>query len=183
MMSEFGPVPGALLLTLPGVLGDRPSNVVTAERTDPRGEFQLLVPAHASVVTLLVMAPGHAPTAALSSVDSDVELYLKRDGGELVLDLGQRTTEPLIVHEGAVLPVRMLEPWARRLGVMRPQESNLVLIPQVEPGSYSLCRNHDALTSLLAGREDANCQGGFVVPFGSLRLSIPQTSSDQTKHQ
>jgi hypothetical protein len=170
--SAAGPVPGAEVMAWPSV-GEVPFASDDSAVTGPDGGFSLRFPAKTRSLALFVSAPGHAFHMARVSLESaqPLEIPIEGAGGKLVLDRPGPGSSALLVHGGTFAPLPILAGWADRQRTEQSDPGKLV-IPNVESGGYSLCRNAGA--DLRQGKEPPSgiCVSGVLAPNGELSLSF-----------
>jgi hypothetical protein len=180
VLGRLGPVGGAGVAALALGGGLRTRGVDATTNAD--GRFSLSLPWDVQEVTLAVTAPGFALRAMRWRVVSAEELSIQvdQDGGSLVVRLsqqsqsGQQTGFWVVVHNGCALPLGFFGPWRTANGVSGGDQQGVV-IPQLEPGDYSLCWvPYDFLPLLAAGVLPAkNCTAGYLSRNGLLTLVAP----------
>lgn len=182
VISAAGPIPGAEVVAWP-TLGQVPFASDAQAVTGPDGSFRLHVPSQTSSLSLFVFPPGHAFHMTQVAVErgKPLEVPIASTGGTLVLELprgdgGSPPPSPLLVHGGTFTPALLLWRWIS-LQRAEPAEPGLLIVPNVETGSYSLCLG--AGVELRQGKEPpaGRCTTGFLPPNGELRLSLPQPGS------
>ncbi len=174
VVSSRGPVPGAELTAFPALDQVGLATAVSAV-TGPDGQFTLALNAGTTRIDLLVLAPSFAlrMLPILLQPDHPLEISVEQDGGMLVLELPEdHSTFPLLAHAGTFTIPTLLQRWAVLQG-SRGTSGRLVL-PNVEPGAYSLCIKASA--ELRQGKEppaDGRCETGILTPLGELKLRLP----------
>ncbi len=181
VVAAAGGVPAARLSVLPD-FGAVPLAAGTQATSDPEGGFELHLPAAVRSFSLLVFAPGfplrvaHLP--AVPPADELLTIDLRGQGGTLVLDLGTAPGGgaprqlPVLVHDGAILPLDLLRGWAALHG-SAPAGSAAATwtVPAVAAGDYALCRGRTAILGATAGTAAPGCSRGTLLPGGELRLA------------
>lgn len=163
VLSPSGGLPGVTLLAWPA---SQPASRVTTAMSGPGGDFELELPEGESALQVLVLPPGFAFRIAAVRLDPGrpVEIAVEPHGGTLILE--GAAAEPLLVHEGIVVPLQPLRDWARMQGAPSSDPGRLV-IPNVAGGAYNLCK----------GRVEASaaaCSTGVLSPLGELVLRAPE---------
>jgi hypothetical protein len=177
VVSATGPVPGAEVLGFPS-LGEVGFGTVETAVTDVDGTFRLRLPAATRSLNLLVFPPGFAMRMlpAVVQKDSPIEVMVEPDGGTLTIELpggGASQALPLLAHGGTWIPLGLMARWQRLQGSGRGTSGRMVL-PNLEPGAYSLCVQ--ASPELRHGQEppqDGRCANGVLPPYGELSLRSP----------
>jgi hypothetical protein len=165
--TPFGAAMGASVVVIP--VGGEVVRISVIS-TDASGAFAIGVPATTRTANLTVMAPGYAlrlvqvglPTAGPMLIN------LQQGGGTLILELqadqSSRGIPGVVFSEGAFVPVGILLRWLA-MNSMRMTDRSLITVPNVHPGTYSLCSG--ASTS-------SNCSPvAYLSEGGSERLKIP----------
>lgn len=167
VVSPRGPVAAARLYLIPEISGVYPLAPV---KTGPLGEFRQRLPREASLVHVLVMAPGYAARIlslhlpANGEPVDDVAIAVGEMAGTLRLEL------PAAGDAGGIElrrgPTRvyltLLTPWAGYHGT-RPDK--VWELPAMEPGAYQLC-----------GRDA--CEAGTLGAGGTLDLRLTAAEED-----
>ncbi|HYO12489.1 MAG TPA: carboxypeptidase-like regulatory domain-containing protein [Thermoanaerobaculia bacterium] len=179
VLAPTGPVIGATVSSWPTLGGD---GVVSTARSRLDGSFELKVPAGTQAVQMIVSPPAGALKAYEMNVSSDAELLFQVEplGGELVVALEK--SEPAvreilaIWQEDIGIPLGTLVRWAEGHGV-RFRQGNRVHIPQLAPGSYTVCLGAPALVAsseLDAWKKSrARCATGYLAAASVLDLRLP----------
>ena len=174
VFSSLGPAPGAQLTGFPAVEQVGYSSGFDVV-TGPDGGFTLKLPASTQRINLLVFATRFAIRMLTVAVERNhpLEIAVEPNGGTLVLELPEdQKTPPLLAHAGTFTFPLFLQRWAALQGV--PQAPGRLVLPNVEPGAYSLCVRASA--ELRQGKEppaDGRCVGGVLPPSGELVLHEP----------
>ncbi|HSK80803.1 MAG TPA: carboxypeptidase-like regulatory domain-containing protein [Thermoanaerobaculia bacterium] len=175
VFSSAGPVPGAELLAFPSV-ADVPFATGVEAVTRADGSFTLSFPANVQAFHLTVFAPGYAFRMLPVVVERDkaLEVPVETSGGTLVLEmpgLRREDPQPLLAHKGSFTPLPLLSRWIR-LQRVQSQDPRRIVIPNMEAGDYSVCRN--AGLELRQGKEPPGdrCVSGFLAPHGELVLRL-----------
>jgi hypothetical protein len=171
-----GPVPGAMVIAIPGVTVV-PFATSEQARTDVQGSFELRLPQGTQSLTLFVFALGYAMRMLPMVVDpaQQLDLTVEPTGGTLVLDVPTTGVPPVLVHGNAVALVPLLGLWARMQGAPARDPGHLV-VPNVEVGPYSLCAQQGALRRG-APPPASQCASGLLAAQGRLQLSLPAGGS------
>ena len=153
VVSAFGAVAGAgiSIASVPG------TSLVESQTTDARGEFLIVLPPNAEELDVRVAPPGFAYTIGhLHWQKKPVLVSVDQRGGTIVVH-GAPHAALILRHEGAVAAVETLrQTWRTVQG-----KDGSTAIEAMEPGAYSLC-------------DGARCVDGFLPPFGSVTLDIPE---------
>ncbi|MFY9824319.1 MAG: carboxypeptidase-like regulatory domain-containing protein [Thermoanaerobaculia bacterium] len=174
VVSSQGPVPGAELTAFPALDQVGLATAVSAV-TGPDGQFTLALHAGTSRIDLLVLAPSFALRMLPVPLEPGrpLEISVDQNGGTLVLEMPEdHSVFPLLAHAGTFTVPALLQRWAALQGSRRT--SGRLVLPNVEPGAYSLCIKASA--DLRQGKEppsDGRCESGVLSPFGELRLRLP----------
>lgn len=172
-MSATGPVPGARVKATPRMPGEFLMFSQPPAITDADGRFRFTYPRRAAGVDLSILPPGFAAQARFipSPLPETMTLSVAQEGGTLVLDLtsflpslAPGTLPPvLLLHGDARLTLSSARSWAR-LHKAEGSTAGTLVIPQMAPGSYTLC--------LTGGLEDTAkpCAQGVLQPYGRLML-------------
>jgi hypothetical protein len=162
VVSDWGPVAGALVYAIPDVPRTTP---LSPWRTDPLGAFEARVPADATGVHLFVLALGRParllwlPLPPEGEVRPEVVLGSAASAGTLRLERQSATGGLELRHGAARLPIHLLQDWATVQGLRQPWDGDW-RVPAMEPGPWELCRGDV-------------CDRGFLSPGGELELSLP----------
>lgn len=177
--SSAGPVPGAELLAFPSV-SDVPFAAGVEAVTRADGSFTLSFPANVQAFHLTVFAPGYAFRMLPVVVErgKTLEIPVETSGGTLVLEmpgLRREDPQPLLAHNGTFTPLPLLSRWTR-LQRVQSRDPGRIVVPNMEAGDYSLCRN--AHLELRQGKEPPGdrCVSGFLAPHGELVLRLGGSS-------
>lgn len=187
VVSAVGAVPGAEVRAKPlGVvdLGTPPGV------TNARGEFRIKLAPEAREAVLRVSAPGFAfrlMRVRIPKNEDPVVVRVEETGGTLIVEsdgpFGSNDADrghPVIVRGDSFASMFAFRSWADFSGGGWEAPDRLV-VPQVEPGSYSLClataAEYSALSAGLA--LPLRCDpGGYLPPNGELTLRIPSGEAD-----
>ncbi|MFY9826329.1 MAG: carboxypeptidase-like regulatory domain-containing protein [Thermoanaerobaculia bacterium] len=193
ILPHLGFASGAQVLAWPA--GSGTGVPVEISGSDEDGGFGLALPPGTRKVSLVVLPPG----SALRILDAEVararllEIHVDAPGGTLVLDLpGQDLAEekgrpkdgrdedpcaPAARGRKALTMPRLLRRWADLQGT--PQTPGRLVVPNVEPGPYTLCATDGApvLRHGAPPEGDPRCIGGVLEAAGELALKLPQNSS------
>lgn len=167
-------VPGATVMAWPTFGGGSGASIEETV-TGPTGEFDFVTSGAPGPWNFLVTAPNRAVHMGLTQVSERdlVELTLDPYAGTLILEeLGERSGQLLLVHDGTFLPVLGLVRMIGRGGAARPVGSSWA-IQGLEPGEYALC---DARAVLGGVATAESCSTGVLAPYGELRLAPPTAS-------
>ncbi|HSS51204.1 MAG TPA: hypothetical protein VLX28_19865 [Thermoanaerobaculia bacterium] len=189
ILPRLGFASGAQVLAWPAVSGASVPAELT--ETDEDGRFGLTLPPGTRKVNLVVLPPG----SALRILDANVarerllEVHVDTPGGTLVLDLPEKDLkderdekkkprdldpcDPAASKLDALTMPHLLRRWADLQGT--PQAPGRLVVPNVEPGSYTLCAT-DKSPVLRHGAPpegDPRCVGGVLEAAGELALKLP----------
>lgn len=136
-----------------------PILIMPETTTDGDGRFELKLPAGTRSFDLMVQAPGFALGMGLVVIQDGKFLTITADqnGGELSMEIPVGA-DTVLRHDGAEFRARWLATLSR-FPIESQDGWDLVRLPNVEAGEYTLCAN---------GR----CQTGFVPPNGRLALTL-----------
>ena len=168
LVSPYGVVAGALVLSLPFAIG----GPVAIERaiTGVDGHFEVPLPKGTGESELLILAPGLAGRLfrAMGSGDERARITLSTDGGALRLRFDASKSEPWLFKAGARAPasnLRAVASEARSDGFVE------LTVPLMEPGDYALCES-------ALGPVGGPCAQGSLIPGDMLSLEIPSSRPD-----
>ena len=163
--SPSGGLPGATVLAWPA---SQPASRVATAMSGPGGDFEMEIPEGESTLQLLVLPPGFAFRIATVRVEAarPFEIAVELHGGTLILESSSPSAEPLLVHEGVLVPLQPLRDWARMQGAPSSEAGRLI-VPNVAGGAYNLCRGR-------AEDSSAKCSSGVLTPLGELVLRAPE---------
>lgn len=148
VVSDQGPVAGAKVFVQP-VQPPLAQSGIGGTNLD--GRFEVDVAADAQLVQVTVLPPGYAFTTTL--LDRSAEeptIQVSPVGGELVVvDERPKAAESssgtgrqgrmVLLSEGFAIPWQLVVEWVRGNGaVLNPAQSSL-LVPNLQPGEYSIC--------------------------------------------
>ncbi|MEM7483344.1 MAG: carboxypeptidase-like regulatory domain-containing protein [Acidobacteriota bacterium] len=182
VFSERGPVPGALVAV--GTIEPREAAGQQETRSDVEGRFSVDLPSKSQRLRAIVAPPGHALRAFDLSVADTLELAVPVIGGTVVLGL-DLNVDPhsarefegwLLYQDGLALPDSVLRQWTRGHGMTWGAGTGELLIPQLAPGLYRLCRLPKGRFLGWEPPTPIACDEGFLSPGGRLRLELPRTS-------
>lgn len=169
------PVPGAVAhVWLP------PGAPKGSTSTDPEGRFEVALPTDLDEVALTIGAPGYALKMVRVVVRGadPIRIDLDRVAGTLVLEApagesGRGEGSVVLAHQGALQTVAALSDWGAQNGA--GPDGDLLVVPAVEPGRYSLCRVTPREVQALwqGGDTQRFCRSGSLAPGGRLSLSLP----------
>ena len=173
----FGFAPGARVLAWP--VDAQGQTTAWSTYTDEDGDFRLSLPAGLRKANFAVLAPGSALRLLEAEVSQTrlLEVHMDTHGGTLLLEMPDAFTEDEKPKPGTpptlTLP-RLLRQWADSQGT--PQHPGLLVVPNVEPGPYTLCAT-ETTPLLRRGEPPAGnpyCTGGALEAGGELRLRLPE---------
>jgi hypothetical protein len=162
--SAVGPVPGANVTSWPtDVSADR---LMTAH-TDEAGHFAEIIAPGAEQLDVVVDAPGFAVKFFHAHWEKERQLLIpvRQDGGTLTIN-GVAAADAVIQHAGATLPLIALQ-WRGRAVTNGLRTT----IEMIDAGSYTICSVDDRTA----------CVSGFLPPFGTLELRIPERTNSAAK--
>lgn len=174
--SPHGAVAGALVAGVP-VLSDPVPVTIEMATSRADGSFDMEIDRSARAIRLLVAAPGFAARAVeLSVPDSDqfgVRLSVGPEGGLLRIVLpapgpSEGPAPGLLTQRGVPLPLYLYTRWSELHGY-GSHESGELLLPDMEPGDYTVCVPASEPTA--AGATEIECASGFLVASGELTLA------------
>jgi hypothetical protein len=167
VMSDFGPVPGTIVVVTPT---DVLSRITPVNWTDEGGEFSTYVGHGARQVNIFVAAPGYPVKFFHSAMHRGLlTIPVGQSGGSVRVMKHAGDTEPYLLHDGAIESVEGM----RFAGVFIDQ-GDAYLLPAVDAGAYALCRltRDEATVARAVGTLPAErCQSGFLAPFGTLSFA------------
>lgn len=175
---------GAQVLAWPA--GSAPTIPAELAGSDEDGRFGFSLPLGARKVSLVVLPPG----SALRMLDAEVtrerllEIHVDTDGGTLLLEdlkdekdskdkKDREPCDPAAQERETLTMPRILRRWADLQGT--PQAPGRLVVPNVEPGPYTLCATDKApvLRRGTPPEGDARCVGGVLEAAGELSLKLP----------
>ena len=192
ILPRLGFASGAQVLAWPAVSDASIPAELTG--TDEDGRFGLTLPPGTKKVSLVVLPPG----SALRILDAEVarvrllEVHVDTAGGTLILELPEQDLkaakerkesrdldpcDPAAIEHNALTMPRLLRRWADLQGT--PQIPGQLIVPNVEPGPYTLCAT-DKSPTLRRGAPpegDSRCVGGVLEAAGELALKLPPSGS------
>lgn len=175
VFSSAGAVPGAELLALPS-MADVAFATVAKAVTRADGSFTLSFPANVQAFHLTVFAPGYALRMLPVIVEPGkaLDVPVESSGGTLVIEvpgLRREDPQPMLAHNGTFTVLPLLSRWIR-LQRVQSQDPGRIVIPNMEAGDYSVCRN--AELELRQSKEPPRdrCASGFLAPHGELVLRL-----------
>ncbi|HYH08682.1 MAG TPA: carboxypeptidase-like regulatory domain-containing protein [Thermoanaerobaculia bacterium] len=130
---------------------------VTASATsNESGGFVLFLPDNTTILDLLVHPPGFAVMMARIVAYQNRELLIEVEPSPGALTLRvPRSSNPMLSHAGAVLPVALFDTTSVERG-----DDRTIVLPAMEHGEYTLC--------IAASR----CKSGQLAPNGTLELAV-----------
>jgi hypothetical protein len=191
ILPRLGFASGAQVLAWPAVSGTGVPGELTG--SDEDGRFGLTLPPGTKKVSLVVLPPG----SALRILDAEVarvrllEIHVDTPGGTLILDLPEQDLKdgkdrktardedpchPAARERNALTMPRLLRRWADLQGT--PQTPGRLVVPNVEPGPYTLCATDPSPTLRHGAPPDGEprCVGGVLEAAGELALKLPGDS-------
>lgn len=175
VLPRFGYATGARVFAWPSGT----SNGAGVE-ADEDGDFEFSLPGGTRKVQLVVLPAGNALRILESAVSENrpLEIPVHRAGGTLILEGPEalveippqpKDDEPL----NRPLPV-LLRQWADLQGT--PQSSGRLVVPNVEPGAYTLCPGSPFTLRPGGAKEgEKGCASGVLKAAGELRLRLPES--------
>lgn len=164
VVSDFGPVPGAVVVITPTNV---PARLVQVNWTDEAGEFSTVAPQGTREVNVLVLAPGYALKFFHSPMHRGLlTIPVDQSGGAIRVGKNIGDRAPYLVHNGAIESVEAML-WTSAA----VEDGDALLVPSIDAGVYSFCMlsNEEAsaarTSSALPGDR---CRAGFLPPFGAL---------------
>ena len=168
-------VPGARILAWPD-LGSAPGFSFLETVSGPDGLFRIEAPSSVGALNFLVVAPGFSVSLGRSAVSSHdlVDLHLDSYGGAVTIDRGEGEGTAFLVREGSFLPVDAFAHLVGRSALRDPSEPGVLVLQNLEPGTYALCAGRSAMSSIRGAGEppEGGCAVGVLPPFGELRLRL-----------
>lgn len=178
VLGTTGPVVGASVSVWPTEGGD---GSVSVARSGVDGAFEVKVPESTQRLRVVLSPPSGALKSFDVNVSPEAELLLQveTEGGDLSVDVGEDTSldnRILAVWQGDVgIPLGLLIRWAEGHGVRFWQEGR-VRIPQLAPGSYTVCLGEVAVVDPREIEEwkkaRATCASGYLGPAAVLDLRL-----------
>jgi hypothetical protein len=171
MSADRRPVVGARIVAVPV---DIPVVRALSAETDPEGRFNLLVHAASRVVDVRIEPPGYALTTFRQAVTKEpLHVTVDARGGALVLNFAaDEQFEAVVWHSGSVFGAfSFLSGWPGTLE-NSSAGTNLLRIPQMEPGEYTLCLVPKGLRQP-GGRPSGRCATVQLPPFGTAEATVP----------
>lgn len=179
---------GAQVLAWPA--GSAAGVPATSTGTDEDGGFGLSLPPGTRKASLVVLPPGSALRMLDAELTRDrmLEVHVGTAGGTLVLEglkdekdnkdgKDREPCDPAARERAALTMPRLLRRWADLQGT--PQAPERLVVPNVEPGPYTLCATEKA--PILHGgappEGDTRCVGGVLEAAGELSLKLPRVAS------
>lgn len=157
--------------------------LVSTVRTRLDGGFEFAVPEGTQRLQAIVSPPGGALKAYEVTLAKEAKILLQVEplGGELVIDLGKEEAEEafggriLAVLQGGIgLPFGTMVHWAEGHGV-RFFEHGRVRIPQLAPGSYTVCLGTPAVldpSEIEEWKARSACASGYLSAGSTLNLRL-----------
>jgi hypothetical protein len=162
MMIESAPVINAEIVAVPR---DTWAPTLHSPMTDEQGRFRLALPPGTHVFDCLAVHPAFDVVMGRGTVEAKKLLHIatRQIGGTLRIESASSTdsARPMVRHAGAEFAASHI---AGKAG--GSVDKNLIVIPRLEPGEYSVC----------AG-EPVECSSGYVPPYGTLTLTLGRQSS------
>jgi hypothetical protein len=164
--SEWGGVPGALVLAKPGTDASPTTLLTSQANTDAAGSFRLTVPKGTDHVDVVVAAPGYGLKAVrLQTVAGNRPQGIRvfREAGSLKIGFpAEVQPEKILNHyrleqNGIEISAGVLRSWAQTYTDPGEPSQGTLVIPMMEFGAYAWCRN---------GSAPERCQQKALAPFG-----------------
>jgi hypothetical protein len=187
ILPRLGFASGAQVLAWPA--GSAAGVPATFTDTDEDGRFGLYLPPGTRKVSLVVLPPGSALRMLDAELTRDrmLDVHVDTAGGTLVLEglederdskdtRDREPCDPAVREREALTMPRLLRRWADLQGT--PQTPGHLVVPNVEPGPYTLCITETApvLHRGVPPEGDARCVGGVLEAAGELALKLPSVS-------
>jgi hypothetical protein len=156
------------------------SSIGVGAAADEDGDFRLVLAGGTRRVSLVVLPPGNSLRVLESDVGESrrLEIPVRRAGGTLIVEGPGALVEVPESKEGE--PPRLstailLRKWADLQAT--PQSPGRLVVPNVEPGPYTLCAG-DPFTLRRGARRDGEttCVSGNLKAADELTLRIPRKS-------
>ncbi len=178
ILPRFGSPAGVRIFAWP-VDGVNSSRGV-GEMADEDGDFRLVLPGETRRVNLVVLPPGNSLRILQSEADKNrrLEIPVRRAGGTLIVE-GPGAFVEIPERKGTEAPRLsipiLLRKWADLQAT--PQSPGRLVVPNVEPGTYTLCPG-DPFTLRRGAEEESRrgCVTGHLEAAGELTLRIPTLS-------
>ena len=167
VISPLGPASGAVVRAFPI---DKAMIHDVSDTTDMNGRFSLELPHGTTAASVVIFAPGFACRAFRSTVpEQPVTFLVGGTGGDLTIATdapGDEIFTICVHHEGAEVPLVMLQyEWNAK--VTRGQGSGaLAHIPMIEPGVYDVCQQQRFFV------QPQQCKSVFVPPYGEAKVEL-----------
>ncbi len=164
-----------------------PFAIVQPIGTDVEGRFEVKVPKVTTELAVNVLARGFALRMLRVPVSPERELTIPVHSisGDLVLEFEtppetdyRLGTSVVVLHNGSRIGLAMARNWARLSGPTVDSSASKVVIPDLEPGVYTVCavKSPDLPRVILSHGADDQCVGGYLAPQGELALKVPKVS-------
>jgi len=167
VMSEFGPVPGAIVVITPT---DVPTRITPINWTDEAGEFSTYVAHAARQVNIFVAAPGYAVKFFHSPMHQGLlTIPVSQSGGSIRVAKHAGENAPYLIHNGAIESVDGM-----RFASAVVDQGDAFLLPAIDAGPYQLCflTPDEATVARGAGALPGDrCESAFLAPFGTLSFA------------
>lgn len=172
------PLSGVDVRLLPSHAALMPMGV---ETTDPAGRFQVQLPSTTREVALAAWRYGFAYKIARVDLPltEGIVIRMTRQGGTLILNHDRPVWEEPVAYVfrgGSFAAAAVLRNWATLHAELSAESGNRIVIPSMEPGTYSACRiDTIQLANVVAtGVPPAiHCKSGQLVAGSELTLDTP----------
>lgn len=184
VVSAIGPVPGARLVMLPVEPAVARGRTVI---TDANGEVEYPLPGETRAVRFWLRPPGFAYRTGVMELDDGdyLEFKVSQSGGTLEVAAPDYTLysdyHPSIIHNGAATGWPDLLQMASESG--RSEGLNQLVVPDVEPGEYSLCWNEMLGRRTPAAPPRERCSQGTLLPLGRLALTLAPYPGEEEEEE
>jgi hypothetical protein len=174
LLPSLAPIAGARLQGYPTGL---PMSVIDTVVTGADGNFQYQLPAGTKEADLLVLPPGAGLTLTHVAVGtSPLVITCSLASGTLVVDVPTRDGLPVgifLMHNGAAALIgSFLNAWPTN-SVNAGENRQQIEIGNVETGIWSVCLGKITPQASRPVIPSSCSPGGYLAPFGELRLTIP----------
>ncbi|MCP4548010.1 MAG: carboxypeptidase regulatory-like domain-containing protein, partial [bacterium] len=168
--------PAHLPLTIGGPIG-----------TDMEGRFELKLPKTTAEAAVNVLARGFALRMLRIPVSPERELIIPVHSisGDLLLEFEappetdyRMGSTVVVLHNGSWMDLSVAGSWAALSGAGPDLPANKILIPDLEPGNYTVCavKTPELARVIMSNGAADGCVGGYLAPGGELALEVPTAS-------
>lgn len=168
-----GPVPGTAILAVPFSRAPAVPVPASTATTGADGRFEMELSGAVTGFKALVRAPGHPVSAVVvTDLSRDVTISVPEVGGRLVLVSGGAASldDATLEYEGIVFPLAAYRRYLGLFGGGGRQDE--VVLPDMAPGTYSLCCSAASRPSADRGRPA--CSTAYLPPGGEMQLQASQ---------